>query len=105
DGRAYPGGERLGPDDANIDVTYGRQARAFGPDEVGAHPASESPYGAHDMTGNVWEIGLLGDDTPLLRGGSSYQNDLTGHLDNREPAEPTVRDPLSGLRICATPSW
>lgn len=29
-----------------IDVTYGRDPLAFGPDEVGSHPASRSPIGA-----------------------------------------------------------
>ena len=35
DGRPLPTGDALGPDDANIDVSYGRLPFAFGPDEVG----------------------------------------------------------------------
>src|SRR5262249_25131127 len=55
DARTFPTGDTLGPDDANIDVTYGRDPLAYGPDEVGSHPASRSPVGAEDMAGNVWE--------------------------------------------------
>src|SRR5207249_1196933 len=53
DARTFPSGNALAPDDANIDVTYGRDPLAFGPDEVGSHPASRSPVGADDMAGNV----------------------------------------------------
>ena len=35
DARTFPSGATLAPDDANIDVTYGREPLAFGPDEVG----------------------------------------------------------------------
>src|SRR5262249_3406682 len=55
DARTFPSGATLAPDDANIDVTYGRDPLAFGPDEVGSHPGSRSPVGADDMAGSVWE--------------------------------------------------
>ena len=49
DGRTYPWGEGIDADKAN----YGRKSgRAVA---VGSYPAGVSPYGAHDMAGNVWE--------------------------------------------------
>ncbi|MEO8698493.1 MAG: SUMF1/EgtB/PvdO family nonheme iron enzyme [Kofleriaceae bacterium] len=107
DGRTFPGGEVLGPDDANIDVTYGRDPLAFGPDEVGAHPASRSPVGADDMAGNVWEWtrSVALPDAPLARGGGWYNAALSSRSANREVgAEPTQRNVLMGVRVCATPS-
>ena len=55
DGRAYPHGDRLLPDDANFDMTYGKKARAMGLDVIGSHPATRSPVGAEDMIGNAYE--------------------------------------------------
>jgi formylglycine-generating enzyme required for sulfatase activity len=105
DARTFPSGAALASDDADIDVTYGREPLAFGPDEVGSHPASRSPVGADDMAGNVWEWvrSVETPDAPLLRGGSWYQGALTAHSENREPGEPTMRYLLLGLRLCATP--
>ena len=59
DAREFPHGNSLAPDDANFDLTYGRRGKAFGPDEVGAHSASSSPFDVDDMVGNVWDIGPL----------------------------------------------
>jgi eukaryotic-like serine/threonine-protein kinase len=105
DGRTFPTGETLGPEDANIDVTYGRDPLAFGPDEVGSHPASRSPVGADDMAGNVWEwtqsVETAG--KPVSRGGCWYNGDLTARSVNREYGEPTQRNVLMGVRVCATP--
>ncbi|MFP2933636.1 SUMF1/EgtB/PvdO family nonheme iron enzyme, partial [Pyxidicoccus sp. 3LG] len=104
DARPFPGGSVLAPDDANMDVTYGREPLAFGPDEVGAHPASTSPVGAVDLAGNVWEltVSVTNAAQPMLRGGSWYQGELTSRSMNREPQERTARDPLIGLRLCAS---
>src|SRR5207253_2500866 len=75
DGRPYPHGDRLSPDDADFDETYGRNPLSFGPDEVGSHPASDSPFGVSDMVGNVWEwVRSLGPGQVLYRGGSWYQD-------------------------------
>ncbi|WP_437629862.1 nSTAND1 domain-containing NTPase [Sorangium sp. So ce854] len=105
DDRVFPGGDVLEPDDANHDATYGRDPLGFGPDEVGAHPASASPFGVHDLAGNVFEWTVSADASrePVLRGGSWYENALTSVSSNREPSEPTLRDALVGARICATP--
>jgi serine/threonine protein kinase/formylglycine-generating enzyme required for sulfatase activity len=105
DGRSFPSGSDLAPDDANIDVTYGRDPLAFGPDEVGSHPASRSPIGADDMAGNVWEwtrsIETAG--APVPRGGSWYNAAMSSRSVNREHGEPTQRHVFMGVRVCATP--
>jgi hypothetical protein len=51
DDRVYPHGDELERDDANFDLTYGRLDSAFGPDAVGAHPATRSPFGLDDLAG------------------------------------------------------
>jgi formylglycine-generating enzyme required for sulfatase activity len=106
DARIFPGGNVLAPDDANVDVTYGRQPLAFGPDEVGSHPASRSPVGADDMAGNVyeWTRSVELADAPAARGGCWYHNEISARSVNRAPSEPTQHHVLIGVRICATPS-
>jgi serine/threonine protein kinase/formylglycine-generating enzyme required for sulfatase activity len=105
DARTFPGGPALATDDANIDVTYGRESVAFGPDEVGSHPGSRSPVGADDMAGNVWEMtrSVQARNAPVIRGGNWYTGELTARSANRENAEPSQRSVLVGLRLCATP--
>jgi len=105
DGRVFPGGGALAADDANIDATYGRDPLAFGPDEVGTHPASQSPVGADDMAGNVWEWTRSVEipDAPVARGGGWYHAELNARSANRERAERTLRTLNTGVRVCATP--
>ena len=102
DGRSFPGGDSLSGDDANIDETYGREPLAFGPDPAGSHPRSNSPVGAVDMAGNVWELTISRAGTPIIRGGSWYQGALTARSVNREPYEPTARALLIGVRFCTS---
>ncbi|WP_347402641.1 bifunctional serine/threonine-protein kinase/formylglycine-generating enzyme family protein [Corallococcus macrosporus] len=103
DGRDYPHGPVLAPDDANFDATYGRKPRAFGPDAVGSHPASDSPFGVADLSGNVWEW-LVTDTqgTPAYGGGSFYQDALTARAYNHGDGEPRTRFPFIGMRVCAS---
>jgi formylglycine-generating enzyme required for sulfatase activity len=112
DGRLFPHGRVVLPDDADIDITYGRKSSAYGPDEVGSHPASDSPFGVSDMLGNVWEWVDAGsaahagraDDVAsdaVLRGGSWYQAESNGLTTNRELTEPTMRQLTTGMRLCA----
>jgi formylglycine-generating enzyme required for sulfatase activity len=103
DGRAYPHGERLDPDDADFDETYAKTPLGLGPDEVGAHPATQSPFGLDDAAGNVWEwtSSSLAPGEYAARGGSFYFNASSSRSDNREVTEPSLRDVSMGLRVCA----
>jgi formylglycine-generating enzyme required for sulfatase activity len=102
DGRPYPHGDALRPDDANIDATYGRDDDSFGPDEVGAFPASQSPYDVADLAGNVWEWTADARGKPWYKGGSFYQNALTAMSSNgNSPGAAGQRNVRIGLRVCA----
>ncbi|QSQ20821.1 SUMF1/EgtB/PvdO family nonheme iron enzyme [Pyxidicoccus parkwayensis] len=105
DGREYPHGDTLAPDDANIDTTYGKQPGGFGPDEVGSHPDSRSPFGVDDMAGNVWEWtrSWLEPGKAVARGGSFAFAATSARATNRELPEPSLRDVTVGLRVCADP--
>ncbi|AGC41863.1 putative serine/threonine protein kinase [Myxococcus stipitatus DSM 14675] len=105
DGREFPHGDRLGPDDANIDTTYGKQPGGFGPDVVGSHPASRSPFGVDDMAGNVWEWtrSWLEPGRAVARGGSFGFAATSARSTNRELPEASLRDVGMGLRVCADP--
>jgi len=104
DDRAFPSGDALAPRDANFDATYGKDGRAFGPDEVGAHPGSESPFGVEDMAGNVWEWvdSALTPGEAVARGGSAWATRDTCRSVNRETPEPSFRAAVLGVRICAS---
>ena len=104
DGRLFPHGNRLQPADADLAESYGRQPAAFGPDRVGTHPASDSPFGASDLAGNAWEwvASVSGNEAVAIRGGSWYHNPLAARSNNREPCEPSLRAIVIGLRICAS---
>jgi formylglycine-generating enzyme required for sulfatase activity len=106
DGRIYPHGNALQPEDANYDRTYGRKALAYGLDEVGSHPASDSPFGIQDMAGNAWEmVASWSDDRSagyrVLRGGSYYHSALDAVTANRWMIERGDSDSRVGFRVCA----
>lgn len=104
DDREYPHGNRLAPDDANHDQTYGRKPSATGPDEVGSHPASRSPFGLDDMVGNAfeWTVSSLVPGQFVGRGGSFFYDPKTNQIANRQVSLATLRDATLGLRLCAT---
>lgn len=52
DRREYPWGDRFDPGKANLDIG---DERVDGTSPVGIYPGGASPYGAMDMSGNVWE--------------------------------------------------
>jgi serine/threonine protein kinase/formylglycine-generating enzyme required for sulfatase activity len=103
DAREYPHGNRLAPDDANHDATYGKVPSAMGPDAVGSHPVSTSPFGVDDMSGNVWEwtVSSARDGEHAARGGSFYFDVNSARVANRETPEPAFRDVSVGFRVCA----
>jgi eukaryotic-like serine/threonine-protein kinase len=107
DGRPYPGGRNLDPEDANIDVAHrvgvAHGAAVLGPDEVGSHPASRSPFELDDMVGNAFEWTVSEHGGYILRSGSYQHDRKTAHLTNRSPMNGTVRDPSVGFRLCAPP--
>jgi formylglycine-generating enzyme required for sulfatase activity len=104
DGRSFTIGERVEPSEANFDVTYGRRSGGFGPDEVGTHSASDSPFGLHDMQGNAAEIvESLHDGDELLEKGGSWYLSLRrdGHLGARITIERETHSATLGFRLCA----
>jgi formylglycine-generating enzyme required for sulfatase activity len=104
DDRIFPGGDRTDPDDMNHDRTYRRRPLAFGPDQVGSHPASRSPFDVDDLAGNVWEwVRRTDDGPPVSRGGSWYMGEIASRATNRNELEENLRAADYGLRVCATP--
>ena len=106
DGRIYTTGRPLLASEANFDLTYGGTDLAFGPDEVGSHPESASPFGVEDMHGNAYEMlaSSRWNEVTALRGGSWYHDRVQERLDNRFRGVPTVRNMQGGFRVCADPS-
>jgi formylglycine-generating enzyme required for sulfatase activity len=104
DDRVFPHGGLLQPDDANFDATYGRVDTAFGPDAVGAHPRSRSPFGVDDLAGNIYEFAVSSQrsEEMVIRGGAYYFNAATCRSTNREVVPPTFQDVTTGFRLCAS---
>jgi formylglycine-generating enzyme required for sulfatase activity len=105
DGRRYPHGYELWPDDANVDETYDRLPTAFGPDMVGSHPASVSPFGLDDMAGNAFELtraATPGFGRVVLKGGAWYYDAFLAASADLSPGDPTARDARIGVRVCAS---
>jgi formylglycine-generating enzyme required for sulfatase activity len=104
DSREFPHGDRLAPDDANFDETYDKIPAAFGPDEVGSHPASRSPFGLDDLVGNAleWVTSSISSRRCVTRGGAYYYGRASGRISNRTEPEPSFRDTTQGTRMCAT---
>ena len=101
DGRDYPHGKPLAPDDANFDLTYGRSSMSI--DEVGAHPATTSPFGLLDMSGNAYEwVRPERAEGFFVRSGSFFADRKTANLANRAPMPANFRDATLGARLCAT---
>ncbi len=114
--RRYPwGDEPPRPDLANLGQ------RRLGPDPVGSHPLGVSPYGCHQMVGDVWEWTssdfeaypgfasfpyreysevFFGSDFKVLRGGSWATHPLAMRTTFRNWDYPIRRQIFAGFR-CA----
>ena len=105
DEREYPHGDTLDKEDANFDANYQKTTGALGPDAVGSHPLSISPFQIFDLVGNHFEMTLssLANDELVGRGGSYYFDALTARSSNRVVFPDTLRGNDITLRICA--SW
>jgi eukaryotic-like serine/threonine-protein kinase len=122
DERLFPHGRALAIDDANYDETYGGRALAYGPDVVGAHAASVSPFGLDDMAANVWEVveplfdrgspashpppgdpghATESDSLVVVRSGSYFHHGEDSATANSQPVPRWQRDSKLGLRLCA----
>jgi len=104
DDRLFPHGDELDTDDANYDATYARVASAYGPDVVGSHPVSRSPFDVDDLAGNVLEFttSSVTSGETAIRGGAYYFNAISSRSTNREPFPTTFRDVTTGIRVCAS---
>ncbi len=104
DGRAFSGGDKLHPTDANFDATYGKVSTAFGPDTVGSYPHIESPFGLRDTDGNVYEMTVspTREGVIVIRGGAYFYSEVQSRTSARFEYPAGYRDPTIGLRVCAT---
>ncbi len=105
DNRLYPHADLIRATDANFEKTHDKAANCFGPDEIGSHPASRSPFGLDDMVGNhsEWTISSLAPDEYIWRGGGYAFDELTLFTTNRNAFDRVARFGDLGVRICATP--
>ena len=116
DGRIYPWGDdyQLGYaniDESNLGGTYLKKTTP-----VGNYPKGASPYGALDMSGNVWEwclnnwtnpyehqeargIDFINNSSRVLRGGSWLSNDDLARAASRDPNIPYYRSYYYGFRL------
>lgn len=111
DGRLYPWGNEFDAKKCNSYESKDRSS-GYGPDSldpVDSHPEGKSPYGCHNMTGNVWEwtsspTGLP--DGRILRGGSCGKYWFDIPVTRRVPAGHIGDDQrwsFTGFRCAADP--
>jgi len=99
DGRKYPWGNSFDRPNANIGDSGDFYERTS---PVGSFPRGTNPYGAMDMSGNVWEwtssaSGRRG-DRRILRGGSWFSNPDYAQCGFRYHHKPSKRLDTSGFR-------
>ncbi|MDM8531743.1 SUMF1/EgtB/PvdO family nonheme iron enzyme [Anaerolineales bacterium HSG25] len=118
DGRIYPWGEGIDSGKANYNQNVGQTT------EVGSYSSGVSPYGAHDMAGNVWEWvqdcydesyyssspsrnpinnSCSNSEKKVLRGGSWYNLDSSVRAANRVRRDPANTSYLDGFRCLRSP--
>jgi hypothetical protein len=96
DGRSYPWGETFTPTHANT-----RESSLGGPTPVGIFVEGESPSGALDMAGNVWEWTDSDYDqyTKILRGGAWNFPAESARTFTTERSRPHNRSHAIGFRV------
>ncbi|MGH7149693.1 MAG: formylglycine-generating enzyme family protein, partial [Planctomycetota bacterium] len=94
-GRAYPWGENYEPARCNASDSLRRDTIA-----VGSLPRGASPYGCHDLAGNVWEWTrtFAGRDLCVVKGGSWYDPPIAVRADRRSSARPAFASASLGFR-------
>ena len=105
DERLYPHGDQLRTGEANTYDSHRSDAlETSGPDEIGAHPRSRSPFDLDDIAGNAWELlhTATGDGFEV-RGSAWYFDPFNAQVVNRQPQELAVQDIMVGFRLCADP--
>lgn len=116
DARLYPWGNEIDASYANYKLNVGDTT------QVGGYEAGKSPYGAYDMSGNVWEwvndwfqdnyYVTLGDHASnppgptsgkdkVLRSGSFYYGDYVARTSNRGWSGPNTVGSGFGIRCAA----
>lgn len=81
---------------------------------VGIYPQGTSPFGVHDMCGNVWEwcfnnsegeLDLVGNSKYVIRGGSFWDDYDFVRITNRQFKPPNTSDRNLGFRVvCEKPN-
>ena len=81
-----------------------RNDSAYGPDRVGLHPASRSPFDVDDLAGNVLELVASAHKQGeiVIRGGAYYFKPVNSRSTNRNLVPRTFRDVTTGIRVCAS---
>ncbi|NDJ78043.1 MAG: formylglycine-generating enzyme family protein, partial [Chloroflexi bacterium] len=115
DGRIYSWGDKYIAGCANInEVTSGVGPNNLRkPCPVGIYPKGVSPYGAHDMIGNIWEwclnsaqdddvVDVTTNEKRALRGGSWLSEWMFAHSVRRRVQLPDSRFPDFGFRVACS---
>lgn len=110
DGRTYPWGNEAPTD---LHAVFNQVWDGYGASAaVGSHEAGASPYGIHDLAGNVWEwtssdmesystsiIGIgRGPSSKVIRGGGMTSDPYHLHSAYRGTQDPMLASPLGGFR-------